>query len=333
MRDLAREVSRLLGRARRRWEVVLGLSILMTAGAMGFIARKAIFHEAKVVVRVTEIADTPKSTPSWTNRDLRARIYEVAFSSENLLDLMQRLGMINPRSKKFDAQSELEDFRELMTLEVFQNQVLSLLDPNERPSAARVLITFRATSRDEALKVVQGLAELVIKTSGGERRAQLLGTSKQVAAAIAAAKQELETIVAENTRIAAGLSPSQAAVQRLRMTSELEAMQKRISAFEEERRQIERSLSADRAAGGLELEALEARTGPPPLPRGARVALMGLASIVLGMPLCALVLGAFTRTVYDPRDVEHLGMTCLGLVPAEPYAQIRGTNRAAEGPV
>jgi hypothetical protein len=326
LKDVGRQTRRLFYRARRLWPQVLAAVLFVTLGAVGFIARKPVIHEVKIIVRVTEVMDNPALRTAWTNRDLRGSVTEVAFSHENLVGLMKRLGMLTPRpGKRLDPNVEVEEFREDISVEVVQNQVISLLAPQDRPRSARVIIRYRSTDREEAFAVTRALAGFVVSTSGAERRRELTELLRQQEAAVAAAKARVEELLVEGTRTArAGMGAAEAMVVRERIDKDLLAARRRVLEFETQRDETRRLVQAERQARGMEVEVIEPTLPPPPLGKPMRMLLVGLATLLLGTPLCALLVGAFSRKIYTAEDLEPLGLPCLGLLPVEPYAAGQG---------
>src|SRR5206468_5932267 len=108
--DDGRELRRLFRRARRRPLVTLGLALVLTAGIVGWRARKPPSYESRVVLRVTEGTVQEDASPGM-NHDIRAYVHDVAFTKERLRAVMERFDISTSRRKK-DPVAAVDDFRE-----------------------------------------------------------------------------------------------------------------------------------------------------------------------------------------------------------------------------
>jgi hypothetical protein len=319
------EVRRLFARARRHWFALTVLYLGTIAGVVALTWRRPVVYEATAVVRITEVTDSPTLGRAWTIRELRGRVVEVAFSNERLLEVMQALSLANTKSARFDAAAEIEELRDWFSVEVQQNKVIALLDPDDQARSARVVITYHDEDPKRALEVVRALGGLVTRSGTSERRRELESAIRYLDEAAREAQQVVDDLLAQGERLA-GVDPVLAGVEEKRMRTALRETRQRLARVELERHNARMSLASEAENRGVELQLLEPMLGPRPLPRPWRATFAGLATAFFGFPLCGLLVGAFSRTVCTPADVERQGLVFLGRLPVRAFEGAGGAG-------
>lgn len=301
------QAARLARRASRRYLLVGLLTALVAALAALKSVSKPPEYSAEVVLRLVEAKEdqTPMSM-----EQLRGAIWDVAFSGPRLLGVIRQLNL-NPRWVDRDPSFAVDDFRDAISLTVWENDLIS---GAKMRRAARVSISYRTGIRERALPVTRALAELLVNTAGAQRRAQLQAQVDSAAEALKRATAQADALRAPLSGATAATGqagvPSGMAMSALSAADErLRAAQARLVASQRELRET---------AGGQELHFEEVDPGrEPPLPPSKTVIM--LLSIVMAaaiaFPICLLMVGAFDPYLANGDDARAAGIPVLGLVP------------------
>lgn len=249
----------------------------------------------RVVEAEAEHGDSRDRPP--LKRQLAEYVRQAVFTSEPLYELMRRHGLY-PSLMRRNARGALEAFKEDITVEVYQNYFVE--DRRGRgPRSARLSVSFHAKDPNLALAVTRDLGALI-------ERHELASRSAQALAAVSSAERARDTWVAAWQRRSADIVSKQGELDRggsadprlqvelIGLMGSLGALQHEVEAAE--RRAASLKLSADRERRGITLNFAVVDAGELP-GRAARLQAAvwaGVTTLLCGLPLIALAVGAFS---------------------------------------
>ncbi len=260
------------------------LAALGAAVAPGLAAHRSK-PRVTVVLRVTDSDPAGARRTGFAHRALRGHITEVVLSQGRLSEVARRHALA------------ASDLRRRMTVEVIQNQAISLLPPAGRPRSAHVRIGIQDSDVHRAAAIALDLGRVAAATGHDRRRQEIEAALRRAELTAQEARSGLERALADPAQS----SGSNAALAR--------AQAREDRAFE--------SLVGARlrhgGVGALEIDLLD----PPALPerRPQAAVAVGALTAVLGLPLAALLVGAFDGRVHDARDAAGLGLVLLVSIP------------------
>ncbi|HEY2902824.1 MAG TPA: hypothetical protein VGL59_19740 [Polyangia bacterium] len=302
---------------------MVALATLVLSGLAGLrAATKAPEFSAEVVVRIVdEAADRDNEMSTEQLHDL---IAEVVFSGPRLLGVIKRFNL-NPGWADRDPSFAVEDFRDAISLTIWQNDLISGAGMRH---AARVSIAYRSGVRQRVLPVARGLAELLIDTEGKQRqaalKAQAARDSQALKAAVAQAN-EARKIAADAVAAAGQGAPPITELNALRSAED------RLRAAQTESVAADYQLRQGTEGQTLRFEEVDPGQDPPePAPKSVTVLMTVLVAAAVSFPLCLLFVGAFDPYVQNGDDVARAGIRVLGIVPGG--AVRRGLAGDAEQP-
>jgi hypothetical protein len=321
--DAGRAFLRLARRARRRWAVALFLLLSVTGFMVVRRARKIVWYDSQLVLRVTE-GDLDVATAPRSKQRLREYVRDSAFSAPRLLGIIQRRHLYRPRAEQAPMMA-VELMRSDITVEVYRNYFLEERMPGDPPRSARISITYRARDPEVAVEVVRDLGQLVARTEIEARQAAAQAALAEVDGGLAEVDAERARLSQEASQLEIQLRDTPAAARKSGTAVRLMTLRSAIAAEEDQatvlmaRRsaldlrvdfeQQERGLRFDIADDARELRGT-------PLSRVLELSSVAAAGLLLGLPLVLIAVGAFDGRVYDTDDVRHLGLTPLGHIPA-----------------
>ncbi|HEX3695842.1 MAG TPA: hypothetical protein VH374_10665 [Polyangia bacterium] len=293
-------------RASKRWPVVVVLTLVLSAAAGLRAATKAPEFSAEVVVRIVDDADRDNEMSTEQLHDL---IAEVVFSGPRLLGVIKRFGL-SPRWAERDPSFAVADFRDAISLTVWQNDLISGAGIRH---AARVSISYRSGVRERVLPVARGLADLLIDTEGKQRqaslKAQAANSSQAVKTAVAQANEARK--IAADAVAAAGQGPPP-----ITELNTLRAAEDRLRAVQAESVAVDYQLRQVAQGQTLRFEEVDPGHDPSEPPAKSITVLMTvLLAAAISFPVCLLFVGAFDPYVQNGDDVARAGIRVLGIVP------------------
>jgi hypothetical protein len=304
------ELKRLGRRARRRWLRTLGYTLVCSALAVGFVARKPRVYSSRVVFAVHESA-LEAATPLRTDGKLREYVATVVFSHSRLLSVL-REHQLYPSLLARDPDLAVEAMRDDLDVEVWRTD-------RQQP---RLAVAFRGRDAQEVFDTVTHLGQLIGDSEQRIRR-------QQAEAALRAADAEVESTGTLVTAQKRELLDKQMASERartpdegLRLVLEQRKLEKQLARQEELLRQLEKRREQAWLRTRPEQQALALRwqlidpghIEPDGLSRRALLTWLGAIAFLLALPLCCIGVGAFDPHVYDLDDVRRLGMATVGAV-------------------
>lgn len=316
---MAEEVKRLLSRAKRRWFLVL----LVTSALAGLLVvrelRKQRFYESTIVLTATEGEQSEDAVAHTTIR-LQDHVYHAVFTDKVLTELMVKYEF-RPDLQKSNPRFALEQFRDLIDVEIYKNEFTLPRFPESPPRSARIGISARYPDPDIALALTRDLGDLVIQRDADIRRERFEAHLRVANDMVSLTSQEVDRLVSEVEYALAAEEtiPDRRGEFKVKADSAARALvaaQARLTEAEGTKQKLQRSKNAD--SQSLELSYDRADWGAPER-RENRTWLL-IRTILFGffglLPIVALTVGAFDPRVYDENDVSRLGLKSLGRVRA-----------------
>jgi hypothetical protein len=272
------------------WPIWTVAALLLTAFVTVRRARTPPRYEVDVIIRASE--GPMRAKEQLGGAALRAHVRDLTFTRARLIELMRSVPEAFPGAGK-DPDSEIEDLRERMKVDIVTNDVIDEED-NDTPRSARIHIEFAGGKPEATWKGAHALADLLIDSALARQRAALL--REQTGAELA------EEGAADDSEPAAGRS---AAMARLVKETEAQAAAARLG------------LRAAEEQQALRFELVDPGRIPTPVGRAklVRDAFVTLAVLLL---VACLLAGAFDPRVLDAGDLAAAGVPLLGRLPSLP---------------
>lgn len=322
LRETLSELLYLLRRARHVWVRVLVISVVLTGLLVARMMSKPLVFESRVVLRVTEgegeIGTRPKPA-----RKLQNHVYEVIFNKQRLRDLADRFHLEQSAFKR-SAEAGLENVRDSIEIEVWQNYFLEQSDVSER--SARIAVTFAANDPQLALECARALATMYIQAEQQARLSiseEALGANEQL---IDEAREDLEIAERRVAEARGALTRRADAARAMLDLSSWEAqrtaMADQLRVLEQRRTDLQVQLGYERNQLGLHIEVVDNGSAQvPTMTKPMRVLLRGSMMFVVLVLAFSILLAAFDDHLRDRRDLRLIGMPLLGVVPSPPDPQ------------
>jgi hypothetical protein len=325
LRGWLAELQRLMRRSRRRPWLVLFLALASTLLTLVQQLRRQREYPATVVLSATESEQTFDNVVH-NSKKLTDYVYYAVFTDRTLVELMDKHGYRTDLAVK-NPRLRVENFRDLIDVDVYKNEFIEQRYPNMPPRSARIAIEFRYGDPDEALEIARELGELVIQRDGENRRERLLGAEREFADAqrlaethlarvsrdLEKARYDLDNEIGDRgdaiVRVIGGEKALTEAVARLKTATEM-------------RQKLERAANADQQS--LELRYDKADWGAAKIPVNELFALArsALVSFVAFFFIMKLLVASFDSKIYDPEDVTRTGARLFGHVKLQRVARL-----------
>jgi hypothetical protein len=222
---------------------------------------------------------------------------------------------------KDDMLAVIAEVREALDVDVTANTTVALQDPEDRPRSAYVRISFESTSPDEAMAVAKDLVQLVVEARGGQRRAEAESELRRLDVAIEQSRLVVEGLRQQIVTLRASPDPEDPVV-RFRLSllpNQIRDAEQRLVNLENGRSETRTRLRAAAEGQTAEFSVTAPEIRDKPMPRVKKLTIVGIVTLLLSIPVCVLLVGAFDPTVFSPDDVRRLGIRCVG--------HVRGTRR------
>jgi hypothetical protein len=262
-------------------------------------------------VRVTEVIQFQLPRSSWTDRELRSYITDVAFTNQVLRGIYDRF--LRTGDRKGDPIRAVEKLRGDLDVQVVRNRIVVQMEGKTGPRSAYVVLRYAAPSAAQALGVLQGLVDPIIRTSAQRRRTEAAQEIRRAALGL----EESRKLLAELNQQAYDTSGRPLAGGRLspvRMTALSEALaeaRRRVDRFAADKEAAERREREEKTRPGINFEIADQELRAP-LPLAPLLLVVALVVFILSVPLSALLVGAFDPFVGSVEDVRRLGLPSLG---------------------
>lgn len=334
---ISAEVRRLYGRALKRWLLVLLVSAAI-AGVLTFRAsRKAHTYESTVVLSVTE-GDLSDDAVAHTSANFQDYIFYGVFTDNTLKGLLEK-HEFRPDLQKTNPQYAIEQFRDLIDINVYKNEFTVPRYTDSPPRSARVAISARSPDPDEALLLARDLGDLVIARDTEIRRANFDSQMRFANDTISLTKSEIDRLTREYefaAEMESAIEGPRKAQYTVRAEGAARSMFDAYNRLDEqlvERDTLKRTIAADSASLELQYERVDWGIAQRLENKKLVLVKVALFSFLALLPLVALAIGAFDPRVYDERDIKRIGLKGLGVVKVRSREKRLGTgSRPTGGP-
>lgn len=292
----ARQVVELLSRGSRRpWLVVCVTALSIGSVLVATLAPKETFAP-QFVLRVIETERDPSQQPR-PKRQLAEYVKQAVFTSEPLLGLIGRYGLYASLAKR-SPRAALETFREDIEVEAYQNYFVEERSAESAPRSARLSVSYRCADREIATSVTRDLGALVVQHERAYRKHEAERAAAFAKFELDRTAQVLESRRAEIAAKSAEVDRAKefdpkAAVELANLVASLHEFELR--EMETERREGALALGAAIEARGLGLsfEVVDDGSLPARPRKGETALILAGASLILGLPLVIMAVGAF----------------------------------------
>jgi hypothetical protein len=252
-------------------------------------------YAPRFVLRVIE-AQHPSGTAPPLKRQLAEYVRQGIFTSEPLYGLMRKHGLY-PSLLRKNARAALEAFKEDISVEVYQNYFVEDRAPGDVPRSARLTVSFHAKDPNLALAVTRDLGALIASHELASRRDQALSVAAGAARArdtwLAAWQQRSADIVSKRAQIASAPPDPELQVELVSLLGSLTALEREVDAAERRATTLDLGAAWERRGIGLNFEVVDDGALPGRAARARAAAWAGGATLLCGLPLVALAVGAF----------------------------------------
>ena len=331
------EIRCVTNRLRRRWPVVLTLAILATLLLVGHQSRKPQLYRSRVLMRVSETDFDPNSAPP-TSRQLRNYLSDTALSRGVLLAVMEQY-KISPKGRRQNEALALEEFRDLIRIQVHQNHFGRARRRNDPPRSARISIDYRGDDSETTLAVVRDLGDLVVSHQTTERQEAAKQTATWAGNMMSGVRDELYRTRGKEVKLRLQLRNLQARekaaiqVQLHRLLFVIDELERRVDLFAERSGRLQLRRDFEGEAAGMRFEMVDrGRQSMPMFSKGQRLFMLGTVAFFMVFPGVTLAFGVFDTRLRDVDSLRRLGIEPFGHVPPFPgdaVGSLVGRRRAA----
>jgi hypothetical protein len=279
---------------RRPWLTLL-FSGLLAAALAGFVVFRHRDYAPHFVLRVAEADRNTTSSPAL-KRQLAEYVRQAVFTSEPLLELMQKHGLY-PTLRRNNARAAVEAFKEDISIDVYQNYFVEERRSGSAPRTVRLTVSFHAKDPNVALAVTRDLGELIVRREQARRRDQALESARRAEQArdilVQALQHRSSEVLAKKRAIESAPTPDpRTQVELVGLLGSLDALARQAESAEKRSAALGVGAALERRGIGLYFDVVDDGALPG---RAAqlRAELLGVsAAILLAFPLIAMAVGA-----------------------------------------
>jgi hypothetical protein len=279
------------------------LTLALSLGIAGAVVGSMIFgrHEyaPKFVLRVVEGARTTGDAPPL-RRQLAEYVRQAVLTSEPLYAVMRRHGLYQSLMRK-NARAALEAFKEDISVDVYQNYFVAERARGNVPRSARLTVSFRAKDPQLALDVTRDLGGFIVRHELAARRDQALLSATRATQArdilVGAWQQRSAELASKQRQLSKSGAPDpRVQVEVVGLLGSLGALEHQVEAAERRASTLELGAGLERGGIGLFFEVVDDGALPERSGQLQAQLLAGATTLLLGVPLIALAVGAFSST-------------------------------------
>ncbi|MBL8741712.1 MAG: hypothetical protein JNK04_11480 [Myxococcales bacterium] len=318
LQAVAQETKRLFARAGRHKLLVVLLTVLVTLGAAFREYRRQRTYPATVILSATE-GENVMDGVSHANDRLIDYVYYVVFTDRILTDMADRHDF-RPDLKVKNPRLRIEQFRDFIDINIYKNEFTQPRYIGYPARSAHIAIEFRHVDPEVSLTIARELGDLVISRDAENRRARLeadMATASQVVgmadAEVARFTRRIE-VAKESLKTAERGEQGQLWVQIDSDEKGLVEALARQKAAMDAKKTLETRKNADTQSLELRFDRVDWGAPKIAVDKPWAIGKVGLFTFLGLIPVVALGVGAFSRRVYDDRDVTRLGLRSLGFV-------------------
>jgi len=269
------------------------------------------FYEATATLRIAEGFVT-RATPTPPGA-LRTHVATMALTRTRLARVMTKYRIGDP-----ELASSIDEFKENLEIHVGENYFSNFYDPEPGTRSALLILEYTANDPDRARGVVHDIARAVVEEQEHTRAARIALTRALFQEALEQSRARLHSLEVESRELLSDVA--EGVYEASSRLSDIELRKRSSLAFanalQQRHADIELAGDAEQLGVALRFEVVDEHV------TGYGLALTHRATVVLfvilflvALPLVMLVVGSFNSRVYDRRDLERLGIPCLGIVP------------------
>lgn len=255
-------------------------------------------YRPTVVLRVSETDGDPSAMPR-PKRQLQQYVQEAVFTSAPLMAVIEKHGLYPSLARK-NKRAALQSFREDIEIEVYRNYFVEERTRGEAPRTARMAVRYRAKNPGVALAVTRDLGSVIIereqqamREQAGRNAAHAARRVEQLKRALADRRSDIARNRLEITESAA--FDARREVNLVSLYGSLESLERELAAAERYRAALDLSAALEQKGVGLHFQVVDDGSLPRSLDLSAsELGFLGGLIFVLGLPLTALAVGAFS---------------------------------------
>jgi hypothetical protein len=285
----------LAGLERKMGLLIVGL--LYAAALAGAVLWTKYSYAPEYVLRVVE-ADTDPTVMPRPRRQLAEYVRTAVFTSDALLDVMNRHGLYASLARK-NPRAALGSFREDIDIEVRQNYFIEERPIGAAPRSVRLIVRYHDADPEVAVSVTRELGELLARRQQATRKNEATRAADlareqvdEARQALALRRSEVAAMRAELDHDGSEAAPERriAYIGRLGSLPALELQQD-----ERERREASLALGAaiEQRGVGMVFEVVDDASLPTDTVAAGKRSLVACMAFVVGLPLLAIAMGAF----------------------------------------
>ena len=319
-REWVGEVLRVLRRAGRRPLLTLAVALLASAILLGLQLRRPPTFSARAELLMRENA-LASARQKLSRDDLRSFVENVAFTSAHLGEIMDRHGLFVTEAKRSPVLG-LAEMRKKIEVEILQDYFADYRLERSPLRSVRIAVTFTADTPEQAMLVAGDLGRLVARAKLGQHAERAQHEARLAEAAVNQVLAEVEQtrsqlVALEASLAAAPVSAAPAApadrVKAVFLRASLTQLERRLSELQQQQTAVDLAAAAEeKQAGtrvhlaGLDAPGIGVRDDGKWLWRKASI------SVVAGLALALLLVGAFNPRLYDADDIRRAGGLAMG---------------------
>jgi len=224
-------------------------------------------------------------------------VRQAVFTSEPLLELMRK-HQLYPGLRQRNARAALDAFKEDISVEVYQNYFVENRAPGNLPRSARLTVSFHSKDPALALAVTRDLGALIVSHELASRGAQASSAAARAAQArdtwVTAWQRRSADIAAKRAEIASrGPTDPRLQVELVGLLGSMPALERELEMAERRAATLELGAAWERRGIGLSFEVVDDGALPGRAARARNATWAGVATLLCGLPLVAMTVGAF----------------------------------------
>lgn len=315
------ELARIRRRVRARWVVTTLVALVLTALVVVRQARRETTYQATVMLRVTEGQFDPNSAPP-TSAQLQQYLWEVGLSRARLFEVMEKHNLYTSM-RKLDPQLALDEMRDNLDIDVLRNYFRVERDPEAPPRSARIALHYSHFDPETSITVARALAETIAEQEMSARKRTTQVALDSMRTSAVSLDEELRNARVEEARLVYELRVGDPALEAA-TSIRLRSVQQRIESLQNEKDLTNRAVSnlglrtnVEGKELGLRFEIIDPGHKPRiVLSDQTRLAILGLITFLLVLPIAGVGVAAYDLRIYDAEDLKRLGFEPFGHVPA-----------------
>ena len=294
---LARAVELCRAGFRRPW-LTLSLAFGAPLALVGLLLFGRRDYAPLFVFRVVESEHATGSNARPLKRQLAEYVRQAVFTSEPLFELVRRHGLY-PSLMRRNARGALEAFKEDISVEVYQNYFVEERVRGKGPRSARLSVSFHAKDPHLALAVTRDLGALIERHELAVRRDQALVAASAAGRArdtwVAAWQRRSADIVTKQQELARNAAADpRLQVELIGLLGSLGGLEHQVDAAERRATTLDLGAAWERRGIGLNFEVVDDGSLPGRAARVRSVVWAGATTLLCGLPLIAVAVGAFS---------------------------------------